>query len=125
MLPHLVVFNSNSPSNPDWQSGERFMIFLLPKAIQYAAILASLVFLGLLWHRTKILGFAGLAAVMFLTQVYSLVVVPYMVSISGMSSLVFVNALVSMVFSILVALACWHIYAHTKQAPRNSSYIDA
>ncbi len=71
------------------------VIFLIPKAIQNVALIASLVFL-------------------MLTQLYALVVMPFIVSSSGTGPLVTVNGLVFMAFGVLGALSWWHVYAHTK-----------
>jgi hypothetical protein len=98
------------------------MLFLLPHVI---ALVATFVFMFLVWRRTRILGYAVLAAEFLIMFFYSRFIT-YLPNIFTEVPSIFRSALllsfVNMVAAVVAALAWWNIYARTTQlGPDNPS----
>ena len=87
------------------------IFYLLPKAVGYAAVLAALVLLAMLWRRTRIGGYAVLAAVMLVGRAYGAWAIPYMAT--HWSGWQLYDAWVSTALALVAALAWWSIFART------------
>ena len=88
--------------------------YFLPRAIQYAAYFASLVFLVLLC--TRIRSFAALAVLTLLTHIYSLFITPFIARFSGPGHIALSSTWIYMVLAVLGAIAFWRIYVHMRPA---------
>lgn len=93
-----------------------FLYFILPKAIQYGAAIASVVLLILIWRRTRAFGFALFAGVLVLGYASSLLVMPYLAKVTSVGFMSVYAAWYSMFVAIIGALAWWQIHAHFKRA---------
>ncbi len=87
------------------------IFYLLPKIVGYAATLAAIVLLVMLWRRTRIAGYAVLAAVMLAGRAYGAWAVPYMAT--HWRGWQLYEVWVSTAFAVVVALAWWNIHSRT------------
>jgi glucan phosphoethanolaminetransferase (alkaline phosphatase superfamily) len=98
---------------------------IIPGVILLAALCATLVFLFLLWRRTRIAGFAVLAAQFVFMQFYGRFLT-YLPNIFGNTPPIFRNVLlltaVQVLGAVVVALAWWNIYARTAGSRPNNSF---
>lgn len=87
-----------------------YVFSLVPIAVQYAAILATIVLVFRCWSATRATGFAVLGAALVLGHGFALVF-PHLVTPLGTPTAVLVNSIVSLVLAVLNAFAWWRIHA--------------
>ncbi|MFE8645617.1 hypothetical protein ACFX58_11080 [Sphingomonas sp. NCPPB 2930] len=87
------------------------IFYLLPKLVGYAATLAALVLLVMLWWRTRIAGYAVLAALMLVGRAYGAWAIPYMAT--HWLGWQLYDAWVHTALALGAALAWWNIYTRT------------